>query len=60
MKHPISSSIIKKITGFSEWAQRWKDYNLARAKGIEGLSGREELEAIESLRPDYKKEEIIH
>ncbi len=60
MKTPISQSIIRKITGYEEWAMAWKDYHMAKAYGIDGLSGKEEAQVIEMLRPDYHFKEIIH
>lgn len=60
MKTHISHRIIKAITGYDTWANAWKIYHMAKANGIDGLSGEDEKLTIESLRPDYQKEEIIH
>lgn len=49
---PIGDSIMKNIIGFVEWQMRWNFYHEAKINGIPGLSGKEEQDVIESLRPD--------
>lgn len=58
METPIYKKIIEAVVGYNEWAQKWKNYHYAKRDGLYGLSGREESEAIESLKPIGMPEEF--